>query len=659
MIIGEFRKLLRNKVFIVMVIAIAVMNILNIFYRNNSKDEEYILYKNLEQKEYVVEYYNFINEINERADVLLESHINDSSVFYKRDIEKTKRDYNHLGIVDICEYYNIGFDEYTGYSNGIFFIILFSYLCMEYIFFYEKKNGLINILRTTKKGRKEIILSKWFVFMCMILFFTIVQELITIFCFGGIYEWRELYIPIQNLLTFRDCTLKINMFEGLLLIVFNRIILSIAIASIIFLLGISMSRMCNSIIISIVLYSVQYVFYSNISINSSLDKLCCINFFYVWNAQKFMGVYHNVNLLGYPVEKNMVMFIVNIIIILATIVIAPIIFCKRYQDEKSYEHKFLKIVRNTISKCLHFNSLLINEFYKLFILQRKWFLFLGFIIVIAKSINSYVPQRFYQTSYEATYHMYLSKIEGRIDDLTEAFIEDERSYIATLEKQLNDALEEGDDIRYIQFQAEYVGRKEAFNRLLNQYDKVKNIKTKVYLIDELDYKQLLYKYDRDVILFLISGIVLIIMFSGIYASEKENKIIFLSNSTKKGRKNLKVAKVVTAVLLLNCIFICTQLPMIKGYVSVIKKECLNQKLEYLFDPSINSSMTLMGFLAIILIVRYLLYCFIGLVTFVIAQKTKSEFMTSVFVSIAVLTVCITFYFLKTNITMLLISLIGG
>ena len=99
--------------------------------------------------------------------------------------------------------------------------------------------------------------------------------------------------------------------------------------------------------------------------------------------------------------------------------------------------------------------------------------------------------------------------------------------------------------------------------------------------------------------------------------------------------------------------------MINGYKNTIKLDCIHQKLSYIYDPYINSSITILGLLVMVLVVRFILYLTIGAMTIGIALKTRNEFMTSVFVCTIVIIACLVFYFLKTNLTWTIIHVIGG
>lgn len=73
MFIGEIKKVVRNKKFIVVVSIMLLVEIMTIIYCLGEKNAEYVDYRNSLQKEYIETYDIFINGIDERAQTLLSS----------------------------------------------------------------------------------------------------------------------------------------------------------------------------------------------------------------------------------------------------------------------------------------------------------------------------------------------------------------------------------------------------------------------------------------------------------------------------------------------------------------------------------------------------------------------------------------------------------
>lgn len=96
-----------------------------------------------------------------------------------------------------------------------------------------------------------------------------------------------------------------------------------------------------------------------------------------------------------------------------------------------------------------------------------------------------MPANTYQSAYEATYHMYLSAIHGKIDEQTVDYIEKEKQYIQSVENQIELAIE-NNGIDTAEITAELDSRKRAFDRLNQQYEKMTDDGSVGYMIDEMN-----------------------------------------------------------------------------------------------------------------------------------------------------------------------------
>ena len=155
---------------------------------------------------------------------------------------------------------------------------------------------------------------------------------------------------------------------------------------------------------------------------------------------------------------------------------------------------------------------------------------------------------------------------------------------------------------------------------------------------------------------MVSAVILILLVSGLFASEKENRIFHLIYSTKNGREKLLRSKLQCSIFLSILLFTLTQLPSWIGYTHILPAECLAQRLDLLYEPAMSSGVTLLCLLMLIYFLKLLLYAAIVLITILMARRTKNEFITSVFMSTVVMIVCLVMYFLKTNLSTIVISL---
>ena len=657
---GELKKIIKNKLFLLIVFVILAANIVAVLYCMETRSEAYYAYKQEEQQQYIHSYQVFIDEMKSRGDELLEALDADDTSFVKRDVEKTEHDYNGLSGLELDSKYNEGIVSYAGYNYGIFFCILFSFVCLEYVYLFEKRTAMLQVLRTTKKGRRQMILSKWFVYLLLLLAFSIVQEFVTIGLYGVTRTLGDLQSPIQSIQIFRDCPNAFSLLQGILVTIGNRILLALTIGSIVFMAGIVINSIAKAILLPCVFLGLQYILSVTVSVYGSYDAFCCVNLFHSWNMEHYIGLYHNLNMWGIPVEKNMVVHVLGVVIIVCSVVFGTTIFSIRYQKGYiKFESKLIKYIRKFCSMLLHKKSMFINEWYRLFFQQRKWMLFVLFLSIVFYSRNQYNLENLYQTSYEAVYHMHLSNIEGRIDDKTEQYMKNEQEYLDTLKKKMDEAMDTGDSIVYSQLEAEYTGREDAFERLRAQYKKaLDSTGNESFLIDEMNLDEIFHKYDRDVLLFMTTAITLILMISGLFASEKENKIEKLIISTRNGRNKLFYTKIKCSIFCTTLLFVLSQLPSWKGYATGFETDCLKQKLCDLYEPEINSMLSIIGLLGIVYLLKYLIAVMIVMLTILTVRKTKSEFVTSAFLCTVVIITCLVFYFLKSNITLIVTGFVG-
>ena len=288
-----------------------LVEIMTIIYCLGEKNAEYVDYRNSLQKEYIETYDIFINGIDERAQTLLSSLGNDNDVYYKRNVDKMVSDYERLSGVQIDQIYNWGVEKYADYTYGIFFCMVFAFVCMEYIYVSERKSGMLGIIRATKEGRSRIILSKWTVLVVLTVIFSLVQEIMVIVFDSFMYSTGNLKCSIQSLQIFRDCSYEISMFTAIIISILNHMFIAIIICSIVFVCFVSINSRIMECGIPIAIFLLEFF-----SLNDSP-----INIFYAWNMKNVIGVYQNLNIVGIPADKNYVNFIVGLaIIVFATLI---------------------------------------------------------------------------------------------------------------------------------------------------------------------------------------------------------------------------------------------------------------------------------------------------------------------------------------------------
>ncbi len=660
MLSGEIKKIIRNRVFLLIAFILWGMNLITILYCSSTVRPAEWKEKEKYQKEYVKSYDKFINEMDLRASLLLEMQQGRVTRYYKRNISKTLSDYKGLSNITLSQKYNVGMNEYVKYSYGIFFVIIFSFLGLYSFFLQEKENGLMRLLRAAKKGRRKLILSRISLFSLGVLFFSFIMEVTTIYAFSLIYGLGDLNATIQSVSVLRDCVLRISLKEGLIGIVLLRIFLSIVIAQVVFFFAVTFSRPVISFGVPVFLFGSQFVLFQTISIDSSLDYLHCLNVFCGWDMKKTFGAYHNLNIFGSPIEKNEVLTFCGICIILLIMLCIPFLFDKTYQEQSRGRNTLIENLTAHLGLLLlRQKRLFANECFKVFVMQKKWAILLVLALLIFQSRDAYQNEKSYQTSYEACYHMYLSNIEGPYNSKAEKYLKEQGNYLKSLQRIMQKALKNKDTMQYEAAMAEYDSREEGYNRIMQQKKGLKQAGEQTYWLDEFHFKGMIRLYGTSIVLFGVSLIGIILLLSGIFANGREVRMEALTRSTRNGQGVVYRRKICLATVLLLLIGFCMNIPFFLGLHEFLVKGNWRLPLKYLTDPHISSDMTVGGFFLVLLLIRCMLLLLGSACTVFLSRRSKNEFYTSVFLSGIVLVVCVVMYIFKTDLALILIHIMGG
>ncbi len=659
MIVGELRKAWRDKVFLVMMATVLAANIVCILYHIENKSAYYYEVRQQAQQQYIETYRTYLDEMEQRGQELMANFDEDTPVFLRRNVEKTERDYSRLSRPWIDAKYNVGMEEYAQYTYGIFFCTVFAFVCLEYLYLKEQRTGRMAILRTTRNGRRKMLLSKWCVLLLLMAGFTAAQEMMTVCCYGVVDSLGNLSSSVQSLPLFRDCPHAYTLWQGIAVTVLHRMVLAMVIGSVVFFCGVVCDGMLAVWITSCAWLAAQYFFAANLTVNGSFDFLCCINVFHSWDMKNYIGMYHNINLMGIPVEKNDMSLTVNLALLFGTMAVSTWLFAVRYQTGNSKRaFRLLTWLRGQLSYLLHVQSLFVNELYKLLLQQNKWVLPAALALVIGGSVTAYMP-RDYGFEGEAVYHMYLANLKGRFNaEKSQTYIEQAGHAVALLEQQMNEANEAGDKGLATQLMFELWDKEAGYQRLTVQYEKLlAHPEAKRYWIDEMNLSCVIKRFDRDVLLFMMSAIVLIMLTSGLMASDQDKQIADLVNTTRSGREKLMWAKRKCIIFLTVILFFLAQLPSWIGYAQVLDLACGGQQLNLLVEWQIDSSMTILQLLVIIYTVKLLMDTGIVMLTALMARRTKNEFVTSVFMSTVVIVAGLVMYFCHTSVTLLVMRIL--
>lgn len=658
MFIGELKKSIRNRLFMVMMLAVYAANIITVFFITEKSGSFAYDYENdrKQQEIYKETYSVFISNMADRGESILNVY-GKENLFITRNIIKMEQDYKRLGDIEIKIDNCFGIREYTGYGYGIFYIILFSFILFEFIYFKERKDAMFPILKSTRNGRIRLALSKYSACILIISLYTCVMEVSVCCIYGAIYGFGDVGRSIQSVSLFRDCAYRISVSEGLAAGIAIRIIVSVVICSIVFLSGMLLDNMFMAVIIPVCLMGFQYIMNAVLTVDGSFDKLKVLNMFYIWNLRNSLGEYHNVSIFNYPYDKNQVMLTVCFVLVMLCVAAGAVLFSFRYQRAyEKRENPVSRRIRMLLSGVLHSSNLSINEIYKLIVQQNKWILLCVLAMVAVGAADAYKGGNAFRTAYDASYNMFVSQITGKIDDDKIDSIGQMTGRMVMLKHELDELIRKNDAVGYMEKNAEYENLSQGYERLMAQFEFLQsdgNIYDK-YIVNELDYKNIWDGWKKDIMFFCTGSIILVMLISGLYCADVRYDTQKLINTARFGRERLRNSKVVCAVILTFVIFIVSELPLIRGYTAAVKYNCIWQQAGWFYDPGMKSQLPLWGLIGIVFIMKALLYGVVSSLTVLISGKIRNELVvTSIGITVIII-IGLIMYSFQTDVTLMLI-----
>ena len=592
---------------------------------------------NKEQESYFETYRVFITGMQSRADRQGGfSVFSDNGDFAKRNIEQTPKDFADLHDVVLVK------GDYTGIETGtsdlltdIFVLVIIFTFCI-FLFSTEREKNLLILVKSTKNGhavsaatRLAVLLTGTFV--CCLLFYGI--RLIIIL---SIYGMPPLDAPIQSSSMFMNCSLKINVFQYILLWFGAKMLIMSAIGCLFSAVFLMLKNsdficfLCTGII------AVEYGLFALISESSPLCNLHFINLFAFLDTKEIIKNYLNLNIFEYPANRMTVFILVCVVLIIFSLTVSVMAFSLGSQIKR--ESPFAKLSAFFRERLPHFGSvnLFTAEMYKLLIRQKRFVVLLVLLCIGINGINLTWHDSFSSVS-DAAFYSYINTLEGKFDIQKEQFIKKESSYYEKLQAEYKElssteslTLEQEQRMYSLEFTLKY--QKQGFERLTKHIDylreKQKESGGDIYIINDIQYGHLLMNNATDTISVLLGLGAVILSLSGMFAFEHKRQMTALFRSAKNGKGKLFFAKFLLAVLMSGIIYTLIYAPLIIAYIRQYGNVILEAPAYSLpvFSNTL-SSLTISGMLILQYVFRLLLFISAAIMTAALSELTENSFLT--------------------------------
>ena len=651
-------------------------------YRNSSHETDGIdYYETLLQEEraYPEEYRVFIQEMEERTEQLKKSSLlTREDPFRNKDLDKALKDYEKLKCLKIVSGDYTAVKKYGTYMTGILFEIAFVLLLLFYGFSEDKEQGRYQMLRSTKKGREALALSKVGTLSAVTVLYVVIQETSVILLLSSLYGAGELTAPIQSVPLFRNTHLSLSILSmyGLSLLYKSISLLTILMLS--FFLSAWISRIQKAALCFAGILVTEFILWKTIGAASRLRALRYVSLFGFYLPSDSIGAYVNLNIFGVPVEKHSVTLILSGILLTGTAAFGTCLFSLKNQVRREGRLSgLLQRIRNVFPLGQRISSLKLLELYKPLIQQKKLLLILVILIYGVSLVKSAEKPVFFATGEEAAYEYYAEKLSGEYGERQELILKEEEEALQEERERMNTLLREAielkkdpDDEEAIEQSCRLERQAQAISAGLTSYEaalvKVREqcaaLKEKaevsgktVFFVNIARYKRFFRRSDDRLLTFLILGSTAVLLASGLNAMDEKFGMRTLIRTTMNGRNKLSSIRAgITAVFVL-LLFLVFLIPETVRLYRIDLFSCLQASLGDFLMEGASEKLKIITVLGMTVLVKLGVFLIFGFASLTLSGKLKNEMMTAVLLIGAVILITAFGYLFSTDLITIILK----
>ena len=389
-------------------------------YRNGADTEERLAH--------IQNYHAYLKQVGEQAEKMASSRVlgSNPNSFNYRNIQKTARDFEKLGNVEVVFGADRAVDEWLKYkiADVLYILVLIG---IVYSFFDEKRKDLIGLVRSMPGGRGKLTIERIGVLLVASVLYTILLFVPVLLIGFGLYGGLgELNRPIQSLISFKTCTMRVSVREWILLCLCVRVACGFAVSLIVwFVLGF-LYQIQLSYVILLLLFGTEYLAYSLIMPQMVLSFLKYLNLFSLVFPVEALQRYVNMNLFGFPVGTRAALL--GLLGMIVVVLVPGIIFfqSKRYPiGGREILGKVIRVWNRVEDVWVSKFSIWGFESYKQWILGSV-ILFLAAGLWIGKDLR-YIG--YFEERISYSYNEYIREIEGPISEETLTYLDDAEGHL--------------------------------------------------------------------------------------------------------------------------------------------------------------------------------------------------------------------------------------
>ena len=602
----------------------------------------------VEQIEYFNSYSDYINHMQERSDQQTKF-----SIFSKKDsfsynnMKKTPQDFSNLNGLKQEIGNNLFVENATTFVLTDLLVFALVFLMCVYVFTFERDRELYTLIRTTKKGNLQLIISK----LVVVILFTVVISVVyytSNIVISGLYSgFGDMSRNIQSIKLFMNCNLKLQIWQYLILWICSKIVTMCAISVILSLIFVCIKNTSMIFAVTSLCLLVEWLLYFTIGPNTSYNQLKYINIIYFLLGNNLFGNYLNIDILSYPVNIAKIYFILIPVILIGLIVLTCWIFVKQNQiSSKGFIDLLLKKISMYFGRVSDGTSLFRGECFKHYKGSMAVLALVLLAFVAYSNLNDDITV-VYSSAQESAYSSYLNVLEGPFTQDKEKYLSEQQQYFDGLNEKIGSILSnsslssEEKEMKTAAIQSILETKGAAFDEIIEQRNYIKEKGEELDLIPQFInktvYKRLVENSQREWDLFFLLMVVVIFISSNVFAYEHKKQMTNLIRCNRNGKFKLVITKIAVALITTVFSFVLVYLPYYINFIKTFGTVSLDSPIVFIQDFSgVNSPISVNETIFLISIVHFFFALMTAMLVMMFSQFFKNNSISMIVPSVLIL-----------------------
>lgn len=604
------------------------------------------------QSRYIMNYDNFIGNMNKRAEQQLKfSVFAEEGSFSYNNIKKTTSDFKNLNGIQLETGNNLAVENATTFVLTDLFVFALVFLMCIYIFTFERDKGLYGLIRTSKNGRMPLIISKLSVLVFLTILISVVYYSSNIAVCGLNSGFGDMTRNIQSSELFMNCNLNLQIWQYLVLWCLSKIITMCVLALFIALIFVVIKNTAMIFAVTALGIFAEGVMYLAIGSNSSFNQLRDINFFYFLSGNNIFGNYLNVNLFSQPVNITVIYAIAMIVIAILSVTIICSSFVKSTQlSRKNIFAPMLEKLRGKFGKIQGSVSVFKGECFKHY--KGSMAILVIVLLVFTAYLNLINDISIvYSSAQESAYSTYMDELEGELTHEKEDFLQKQQDYFNRLNEKLNTVSldttlsAEEKEMKIMAVESILKTKGAAFEEISQQAAYIKEVGEKYNIkpvfVNNIVYKRLVENPTREWQYFTLLMAVIIFISSNIFAFEHKKQMVNLIRCTQKGKLKLVLSKVMTITLTTIISYTLIYLPYYINFIKTFGTESFNTPIVFMQDFSnIGSTISISGMIFVTAATHIMMAVTVMMLVAMFSQTLKNNILSMIVATVILLFPCL-------------------